>query len=219
MTSLKDKTDAQIEKTRQAKPEFMQAIDDIMITARKFEQGGSAISIGQQAPNFELSNAQGEHVLLSDLLENGPVVVTFYRGDWCPYCNLQLKALHSRLADIHMLGAELIAISPQMPDASVTKTVLNELQFPVLSDQDASVARQYGVAWEVPDLILEHMRKDRNLDLAVINNGNGNVLPIPATFILDRDGIVLWRYVDVDYRTRGEPSDIITALENAEKNI
>lgn len=213
MTSLKDKTDAQIERTRQAKPEFMQKIDDIIIEARKFEQGGSAIVVGQKAPDFELNNAQGNKVLLSALLEKGPLVLTFYRGDWCPYCNLQLKALHSELNKIHLLGAELVAISPQIADASLTASELSELGFPILSDQDAAVAKQYGVAWEVPELILEHMRKDRNLDLADINNGNSNVLPIPATFVIGRDGIVLWRYVDVDYRTRAEPSDIISVLE------
>lgn len=214
MTSLKEQTDAQIEKTRQVKPEFMQKLDDIIASARKFEQGGSAISIGQQALGFQLPNAGGDSVILSDLLKSGPVVVIFYRGDWCPYCNLQLKAMHSRLADIRALGAELIAISPQVPDGYFTKSELDELDFQVLSDQDALVAGQYGVAWEVPELILDHMRKDRNLDLAELNNGSGSVLPIPATFILGSDGVVKWRYVDVDYRSRAEPDDIVNALKN-----
>ena len=83
----------------------------------------------------------------------------------------------------------------------------------VLSDQDAKVALQYGVAWEIPEFLTEHMRVDRKLDLEKINNGNGNIVPIPATFILGQDGVVIWSYVNVDYRTRSEPEDIIKTLE------
>jgi peroxiredoxin len=214
MKSLQQQTDDQIARTRQAKPEFMQAVDDLMATARKFEEGGAAIAIGQRAPDFELPDALGEAVALSCLCAKGPVVVSFYRGSWCPYCNLELRALQTRLGDIRALGADLVAISPQKPDESLTQTERDALEFTVLSDQDARVAAQYGVAWEVPELILEHMRKDRNLDLAEINNGSGRVLPIPATFVLGRDGVVAWRYVDVDYRTRAEPEDVVAALRN-----
>ena len=87
------------------------------------------------------------------------------------------------------------------------------MNFTVLSDQDAKVASNYGVAWKVPEFLLEHMKRDRNLDLEEINNGNANIIPIPATFIISKEGIVTWRYLDVDYRTRAEPSDIIEALK------
>jgi peroxiredoxin len=126
---------------------------------------------------------------------------------------LQLRALQARLADIHTLGAQLVAISPQVPDGSMTKDEMHDLEFLVLSDQDAKVASQYGVAWQVPEFLAEHMRVDRKLDLEAINNGNGSVLPIPATFVIGQDGVVTWRYVDVDYRTRSEPEDIIQALK------
>jgi len=95
----------------------------------------------------------------------------------------------------------------------MTKDEMSEMDFLVLSDQDAKVASQYGVAWEVPEVLLQHMRVDRKLELEAINNGNGSVLPIPATFIIGRDGVVTWRYVDLDYRTRSEPDDIINALQ------
>ena len=88
------------------------------------------------------------------------------------------------------------------------------MDFIVLSDQSAKVAGQYGVAWEVPEFLIEHMKNDRQLDLETINNGNGNILPIPATFVLNQNGDVTWRYVDVDYRTRSEPQDIIDALKS-----
>ncbi|GAB5514584.1 peroxiredoxin-like family protein [Rhodopirellula baltica] len=213
MTSLKQQTDAQVEKTRQAKPEFMQSVDDLLAKAKEFQEGGDATAVGEEAPQFELPNARGENVSLSNLLERGPVVVTFYRGSWCPYCNLQLRAMQQRLPEIQNLGAKLVAISPQMPDESLSQNERDELEFVVLSDQDARVAEQYGVAWKVPDVLLDHMTKDRGLELTKINNGNGDVLPIPATFVLSNDGVVVWRYVDVDYRTRAEPDDIVAALQ------
>ena len=147
-------------------------------------------------------------------MENGAVVVTFYRGSWCPYCNLQLRALQAKLPEIQSLGATLVAISPEVPDASMTKNEISEMDFTVLSDQDAKVASKYGVAWEVPEFLLDHMRVDRNLDLKQVNNGNGTALPIPATFIIGTDGAIQWSYVNVDYRTRSEPDEIVEALKN-----
>ena len=213
MTSLKKQTEAKVAAGRKANPGFMQGVDEVISQARISEQGSDAIKLGQKVPTFELPNPEGSLIALDDLLNKGPVVLTFYRGAWCPYCNLQLRALQTRLDEIHALGASLIAISPQVPDESMTKDEISEMDFIVLSDQDANVASQYGVAWQVPEHLLQHMRVDRNLDLEIINNGNGSVLPIPATFVLGQDGVVTWRYVDVDYRTRSEPQDIIDALK------
>lgn len=214
MKNLKEQTDAKIAEGRQANPDFMKGVDDIILKAKDLQQGKNAIKIGQKAPNFKLPNPEGKLISLDSLLDKGPVVITFYRGDWCPYCNLQLRALQAKLDDIKALGATLIAISPQVPDGSMTKNEISELEFIVLSDQDAKVASQYGVAWKVPEFLEEHMRVDRDLDLEKINNGNGNILPIPATFVLGCDGVVKWNYVNVDYRTRSEPDEIIEALKN-----
>lgn len=213
MKTLKEQTDAKIEAGRQANPEFMKGVDAAINKAKEFEQGANALKVGQKAIDFELPNQEGESVSLKKLLSQGPVVVTFYRGDWCPYCNLQLRALQARLEEIQALGATLVAISPQVPDGSLTKSEISEMNFTVLSDQNAKVASQYGVAWEVPEFLLDHMRVDRNLDLEKINNGNSSVLPIPATFIIGADGIITWNYVNVDYRTRSEPEEIIEALK------
>ena len=214
MTSLKKQTEAKVAAGREANPTFMKGVDHAIEQAKAFQQGKNAINIGDNAPPFLLPNQKGKLISLTDLLAKGPVVVTFYRGSWCPYCNLQLRALQDRLSDIHSLGAQLVAISPQVPDNSMTKDEINNIDFLVLSDQDAKIASQYGVAWEVPEFLLEHMRVDRKLDLESINNGNRSVLPIPATFVLGDKGEVTWRYVDVDYRTRSEPDDIIEALKN-----
>ncbi|WP_010520813.1 peroxiredoxin-like family protein [Aquimarina agarivorans] len=212
--TLKEQTNAKIEMGRKNNPDFMKCVDNIIIKAKKIQQGKDAIKIEEKAPNFELPNAQGKSISLSNVLDNGPVVITFYRGSWCPYCNLQLRALQARLNEIRSLGATLIAISPEIPDGSLTDNEISKMEFIILSDQDAKVASQYGVAWEVPEFLMEHMRLDRNLDLIKINNGNGNILPIPATFILGSDGIVKWSYVNVDYRTRSEPDEIIEVLKS-----
>lgn len=213
MTTLKEQTDAKVAAGRKGNPEFMKGVDEEIAKAKAFQQGGNALEVGQKAPDFKLPSADGKSVSLTELLEKGPVVVTFYRGSWCPYCNLQLRALQARLGDINALGSELVAVSPQVPDDSLTKDEISEMDFIVLSDQSAKVASEYGVAWEVPEYLLEHMKVDRGLDLEAINNGNANILPIPATYVIGQDGVVTWRFVDVDYRTRSEPQDIIDALK------
>ncbi|MFW8592074.1 peroxiredoxin-like family protein [Glaciecola sp. 2405UD65-10] len=213
MKSLQEQTQAKVEAGRQANPDFMNTVDDVIAQAKAFQQGASALKCDDQAPDFSLPNAKGETIQLADLLKKGPVVVTFYRGSWCPYCNLQLRALNERVAEINTLGAQLVAISPQVPDGSLSDDEISQMDFTVLSDQDAKVAAKFGVAWEVPQFMADHMRVDRQLDLDLINNGNGNILPIPVTYVLNQEGLITWRYVDVDYRTRSEPQDIIDALK------
>ena len=211
--TLKAQTEAKIAAGRKGNPAFMKGVDESIAQAKSFQEGANALALEQIAPSFELPNQHGQSVQLTELLAKGHVVVTFYRGSWCPYCNLQLKALQARLPEIHALGAQLVAISPQVPDGSMSENEISNMDFVVLSDQNADVAASYGVAWKVPTFLLEHMRVDRGLDLESLNNGNGSILPIPATFVLNSEGKVTWRYVDVDYRTRSEPEDIINALE------
>ncbi|MFI8605975.1 peroxiredoxin-like family protein [Cellulophaga baltica] len=213
MKKLREQTDAKIAAGRKNNPEFMKGVDAIIKKKKEFQQGKNALKIGEKAPNFELPNPEGKTISLATLLDKGPVVVTFYRGSWCPYCNLQLRALQASLAEIHALGATLVAISPEVPDDSMSTNEINSLGFSVLTDQDATVASHYGVAWEVPAFLIEHMEVDRKLDLKKINNGNGSILPIPATFVVGTDGLVQWSYVDVDYRTRAEPEEILDALK------
>jgi len=213
MTTLREQTDAKIAAGRKGNPEFMKGIDEVIKEAKAFKEGSDALKLGDKAPSFTLPNQQGILVSLDNLLAKGPVIVTFYRGSWCPYCNLQLKALQSRLEQIHGLGAQLVAISPEVPDDSLTENELSEMAFEVLSDQNADVAAQFGVAWKVPDFVLDHMKVDRHLDIEKINNGNANIMPIPATFVLNKTGTAVWRFVDVDYRVRSEPEDIINELK------
>jgi len=170
MSKLKEQTDAKIAAGRKANPDFMKGVDEIIIQAKSFQQGDNAVKIGEKASDFKLPDPKGKLISLSSLLRNGPVVVTFYRGSWCPYCNLQMRAIQAKLADIKTLGANLIAISPEVPDGSISDNEISKMDFFVLSDQDAKVASQYGVAWKVPEFLIEHMRVDRNLDLGKIGS-------------------------------------------------
>ena len=208
--TLKERADASAEKMPQPVKEVMA---DAIRELKESDVMSKALKKGGSMPEFTLPDANGKAVSSKDLLAKGPLVVVFYRGGWCPYCNLQLRALQNELETIHSLGAELVAISPQTPDESLSHAEIVAVGYPVLGDQDAAAATQYGVAWEVPEFLLEHMRVDRQLELVKINNGNGTVLPIPAVFVVDQHGKVAWRSVDVDYRSRAEPAEIISVLE------
>lgn len=172
-----------------------------------------ALKAGDRVADFTLPGADGRSVTLSQLLARGPVVVSFYRGGWCPYCNLELRALQRELPTFARLGATLVAISPQTPDESLSTAQRNELAFPVLSDVGSGVARAFGIAFELAFELrpiytrLGHALPDRNGD-------SSWVLPLPATYVIDRDGTVAFAFVDTDYRSRLEPADIVTVLES-----
>ena len=140
--------------------------------------------------------------------------MTFYRGAWCPYCDLTLRAYQALLPQIRSLGATLIAISPQTPDGSLTTAETKELAFPVLSDTGNGVARQYGLVFRV-STALEATHQAFGIDLARSNGDTSNELPVPGTFIIGRDGRIAFAFVDSDYRVRLEPAELLRQLETA----
>lgn len=172
-----------------------------------------ALKVGGAAPDFILPDAHGEQVRLHSLLHDGPVVVVFYRGGWWPYCNLHLRGLQRRLSDIRELGAQIVAISPQLPDNSLSTQEKNELAFPVLSDVGSKVARQFGIVFELSDDLLELYHKFGH----ALDDFNGETgkreLPVPGTFLVDRTGTIRLAHVDVDYTRRLDPDDLIAALK------
>ena len=172
-----------------------------------------AIRTGDQAPDFTLPNPQGRPVSLGTLLEAGPAVVTFYRGGWCPYCNIQLRAYQAVLADISALGARLVAISPQLPDGSLSTAEANELTFDVLSDVGNRVARSFGLVWSLPEELRAALRSNSKA-LPDINGDDTWELPVPATYVIVRDRRVALAAIDVDYRKRLEPDAILSALRS-----
>ncbi|MDH2904295.1 MAG: peroxiredoxin-like family protein [Actinomycetota bacterium] len=170
-----------------------------------------SLAIGALAPDFVLPDANGHQVELSSLLNAGPVVLVFYRGGWCPYCSMELRALQARLGEITSAGATLVAVSPQTPDASMSTLEKLELSFPVLSDVGNEVARSYGLVFSLPEDLRE-VYSGFGLDLPAANGDDTFELPIPATYIIDSSGKVVWRFVDADYTKRADPDDVIAAL-------
>lgn len=174
---------------------------------------GRAVAEGGRAPNFRLPNAQGGSVELYAQLRQGPVVLTFYRGQWCPYCNLELRAYQSLLPQLQALGASLLAVSPQTPDNSLGTIEKNALDYPVLSDVGLHVARAYGLAFDLPPELVELYRQQRNNDLVKWNGADGGwSLPIPATYVIGQDACVALAHVDPDYRDRLEPDAVLARL-------
>ena len=171
-----------------------------------------ALAVGERAADFELPNAHGRRIRLSDQIERGPVVLTFYRGAWCPFCNLQLRGLQQALPEIEALRASLLAISPQLPDGSRALIDKNGLTFEVLSDLNSAIASAYGITFTLPPT-------DQALFLEVGNdlrkaNGNGRwVLPAPATFVIATDGTIHHARVDADYTSRIMAGEILSALQ------
>jgi peroxiredoxin len=172
------------------------------------------LSVGERAPDFTLPDALGKPVSLSDLLVKGPVVVTFYRGEWCPYCNIQLRALQAALPRFTELGASLVAISPQAADHSLSLREKHELAFPVLSDLDQSVIRDYRVQFTLTGDLEDLQVNVFQNDPADQNADHSRSLPLPATFVIDRDGVVRYAFVPADWRIRAEPKDIEAALRS-----
>jgi peroxiredoxin len=169
------------------------------------------LTVGDRASDFTLPDSRGRPVSLSGVLAAGPAIVTFYRGGWCPYCNIQLRAYQNALPEIAALGGQIIAISPQLPDASLSVAENNALEFPVLSDAGNRVARSFGLVYALAEELRVALRSN-NKALPVINGDDSWELPLPATFVIAQDGRVALAYVDIDYRRRLEPEDIIAAL-------
>jgi peroxiredoxin len=175
---------------------------------------GRALKAGDKIPDFDLPDATGKVVRSADLLAAGPLVISFYRGAWCPYCSLELKTLQQNLAEFHGKGATLVAISPQTPDESLTTKEKNELAFPVLSDAGSNVARKFGLVFTL-DETLKPIYKAFGIDLLTHNGVDTWELPIPATYVVAKSGKIVSAYVDVDYRNRAEPAEILKSLEKA----
>lgn len=183
-------------------------------TAQLEESGiaESSLEVGAKAPEFNLPDATGAEVSLSSLLAEGPVVLAFYRGGWCPYCSTELRALQARMAEITAAGATLVAVSPQTPDSSLSTVEKLELAFPVLSDEGNRVAESFGLVFTLPEALRE-VYAGFGLDLPAANGDDSFRLPVPATYVIGADGTVAWRFVDADYTKRAEPDDVIAALK------
>ena len=184
--------------------EGLQALEESGITK-------NALQVGDVAVNFTLKNASGKEVTLYDELKNGPVVLMWYRGGWCPYCNLTLHHMQEALPEFKKNGASLLALTPEVPDSSITTKEKNELEFEVLSDLDNTVARQYKVVFKLTDDVAASY--EASFGLSNYNGNKKSELPLAATYIIGTDKKIKYAFLDEDYRKRAEPQDLIRFLK------
>ena len=173
----------------------------------------TALKAGDDAPDFVLPEARGVVVRLSSLLAAGPVVLSFYRGGWCPYCGLELRALQDILPEIQRLGASLAAISPQRLDEGRSTVEKNALAFPVLSDVGNVVATAFGLTFDLAREMRPIYARFGHA-LPDVNGDESWRLPVPATYVIDQDRSIALAFIDIDYRNRLEPADIIATLRS-----
>lgn len=196
-----------------------EVIGRISAAQKEVEEAGVApgLGVGDVAPNFVLPDATAKPVSLYDRLEEGPVVLSFYRGAWCPYCNLELNAIQEIMPNLREQAASLIAISPQTPDDAMTVKEKQNLDFDVLSDTDQHVIKEYRVQYRVPDAVQEISLDIMKNDVSEKNADGSWNLPVPATFVIDENRVIRARHVSTNYMTsRMEPSTILEALNEIE---
>ena len=186
----------------------------VRATAELIESGQAqrAKKAGDTAPEFSLKDPDGNPVSSRELLARGPLVVSFYRGVWCPYCNLELQALQGALPQIAARGASLVAISPQTAPNSRKSQRDNKLDFPILSDVKSEVANAFGIRFALPDYLAEVYKTFGN-NLPVINDDPAWVLPMPARYVIDTDGVIAYAEVNPDYTQRPDPSELLPVLD------
>jgi len=177
----------------------------------------NSLKAGDTVPDFTLPDAKGSDVRFADILARGPVVLSFYRGGWCPYCNLELQALQQALPQIRELGVQLIAVSPELPDQSLSTAEKHALAFTVLSDQGNRVAKDFGIVFTLPE-VLRPIYVQFGIDLPAWNGDDSFELPMPATYVIGRNGIILDGFVNTDYTQRMEPEQILDILRNHQAN-
>lgn len=173
-----------------------------------------ALKAGDHAPAFILKDADGNDVSSADLLTKGPLVLSFYRGVWCPYCNMELQALQATLPLFQELGASLVSISPQTAPNSRKSVRQNGLGFPILSDPHNDVAAAFGLRFELPDYLIDLYKRLKN-DLPAFNGDPSWSLPMPARYVIGQDGVILYAEVNPDYTQRPAPEDMIPAIRQA----
>jgi len=194
--------------TREALDTMHHATDELIASA----QAQRAKKAGDTAPEFTLADPDGKTVSSRELLARGPLVISFYRGVWCPYCNLELQALQEALAEIAARGASLVAISPQTAANSRKSQRDNKLGFPILSDTKSEVAKAFGIRFALPDYLVE-LYKSFKTDLPAFNDDPSWVLPMPARYVIGTDGIIAYSEVNPDYTQRPDPSELLPVLD------
>lgn len=179
-------------------------------------QAQRALAVGATLPAFTLSDSEDRAVSSADLLAKGPLVITFYRGVWCPYCNMDLQAIEEVAGQMRELGASVVAISPQTPANGAKSRTQNKLSFPILSDRNGDVAAAFGLRFRLPDDLLAIYGKF-GIDLSTVNGDKSGTLPMPARYVIGRDGTVAYAEVNPDYTRRPDPSELLPILRRLQQ--
>lgn len=186
---------------------FGKSIEDLK--TKNIEE--KSIKIGETMPNFSLKNAKNEIVNSFDILKNGKMIIAFYRGSWCPYCNLELKALQEKISELKEKKVTLIAISPQSPDNSLTVIEKHHLTFEVLTDKDNVFAKQLGIVFELQDFVLPYYQA-LGIELSNFNENDDNSLPIPAVFVVNESSKIIYKFADANYMNRIDIDELLKTL-------
>lgn len=182
----------------------------VLVTAA--QEAPEGLFINSKATDFKAKDQNGNEVRLKDLLKKGKVVLVFYRGQWCPYCNKHLQKLQDSLSLITEKGATLVAVTPELPE-NITKTIdKTEAEYSILYDEGRKIMKAYKVDFEVPENTLKRYR-NTGIKLDENNGRNGNYLPIPATYIIDKDFAITYRFFDADYKKRPSVKEILDQLD------
>ncbi|MCH2194835.1 peroxiredoxin-like family protein [Kordia sp.] len=174
--------------------------------------GEGILKVGDKAPEFKLPNQDGNLVSSTELLKNGPLVVTYYRGAWCPYCNTDLGNLKRYTAELQEFNATMISVSPQIPQYNKQITTQQRLNFDLLSDSENNVANEFGLRWEMVDPLKSLYRDSFGISLPNYNGDESWTLPVPARFIIGTDGIIKYAEFSIDYTKRPNPDVLVKAL-------
>lgn len=216
MRTLNDELTALFAKeTPQYKAEQRKSIQ-LIKESKTFQR---APKVGDKVITFELPNNQGEMVGLTTFLKEGPVILSFFRGDWCPYCNLELRALQRHLSDFKKFGATLIGISPQTIQVTQMTKEHKELTYTLLSDAGNNVAKEYGLVFKMHSAFEDIHKSFYNINFSDFNLDPSNELPVPATYVIDTEGTIVYAFIEPDYTKRAEPSDIIASLMAIETDL
>jgi peroxiredoxin len=214
--SLKEKLDAfraDVESGKRIPKSVVEALHKSTNELIASGQADRAKRVGDKAPGFALENTDGQIVRLPDLLTQGPLVLTFYRGVWCPYCNMELQALERARGDIEARGGQVIAVSMQTAPNSHKSIKQNKLGFPILIDPRGDVANAFGLRFALPDYLIEIYKNVFKNDLAIINDDPSWTLPMPARYVIDPNGNIAYAEVNPDYTCRPEPFELFPVLE------
>ncbi|MEM1244327.1 MAG: peroxiredoxin-like family protein [Pseudomonadota bacterium] len=215
--TLQDKLDAfKAQFKKQAPAEAFAAFHRSTQELIETGQAENALKAGANAPAFTLTDSDGNEVILRDLLSQGPVVLTFYRGVWCPYCNLDLQALEEVVDDMRARGACLLAVSMQGATDSKKSKLDNKLSYPILTDQGGELAKKFGIRWKLQDYVKEFFKMFK-VDLPTIHADGEWNLPMPARYVIAQDGTIAYAEVNPDYTQRPEPTDLLPVLDQLAK--